>query len=179
VSRAKGAARYLLERLFNLLITFLPSHRLRQWWLRMLGAHIGRNSTVMMGTTMFAPKQLSIGDRCVVAERCVLDARGGITLEDDVVLASDVQLRTADHDPSAPDFTARFRPIVVRRYAWLGTRCLLLGGVTIGYGGVVAAHALAVEDVPEYTVVGGVPAKPIAQRSRDLDYNPSYRPPLF
>ena len=58
MSRVKGGGRYLLERMFNLLITFLPSHRLRQGWLRMLGAHIGRDSTVMMGTTMFAPKQL-------------------------------------------------------------------------------------------------------------------------
>jgi acetyltransferase-like isoleucine patch superfamily enzyme len=179
VSKAKWAARYTLERAFNSWGTHLPSHRLRQAWLRALGAQIGKNTAIFMGTTVFAHKELAIGDRCVVAERCVLDARGGITLDDDVVLASDVHLRTAEHDPNSPEFVDRYAPIHLSRYSWLGTRSTVLGGVTVEYGGVVAACALAIEDVPEYTVVGGVPARPIAKRNRDLDYDPTGRPLFF
>jgi acetyltransferase-like isoleucine patch superfamily enzyme len=132
-----------------------------------------------MGTTVFSPKDLVIGDRCVVAERCVLDARGGITLEDDVVLASDVHLRTAKHDPASAEFTHRYEPIVVRRYGWLGTRSTVLGGVTVGSGAVVAACALATKDVAEYTIVGGVPAVPIGKRNQNLHYDPTARPLFF
>jgi acetyltransferase-like isoleucine patch superfamily enzyme len=179
VGQAKWAARYALERAFNSFGTNLPSHRLRQAWLRALGVRIGADTAIYMGTTVFSHKDLVIGDRCVVAERCVLDARGGITLEDDVVLGSDVHLRTAEHDPASPGFEARYDPITIRRYGWLGTRSTVLGGVEIAYGAVVAACALATKDVPEYTIVGGVPARPIGKRSPDLDYDPTAKPLFF
>jgi acetyltransferase-like isoleucine patch superfamily enzyme len=179
VGKAKWAVRYSLERAFNSVGTHVPSHRFRQAWLRALGVRIGTDTAIFMGTTVFSHKDLVIGDRCVVAERCVLDARGGITLEDDVVLASDVHLRTAEHDPSSPEFVAKFEPIYIHKYSWLGTRSTVLGGVTIGYGGVVAACALATQDVPEHTIVGGVPAKPIGKRSSELDYDPTGRPLFF
>ena len=172
----KGAGRYLLAAWFNSYGTHIPSHHLRQAWLRMLGVRIGRDSSIFMGTTVFGHKQLVIGDRCVVAERCVLDARGGIVFDDDVVLASDVQLRTAKHDVASPTFKDEYEPIRLRRYTWLGTRSMVLGGVTVGVGGVAAAGAVVATDVADYTVVGGVPAKPVAERSRDLSYNPAYRP---
>ena len=179
VGKAKWAVRYPLERAFNAYGTHIPSHRFRQAWLRALGVRIGANTSIFMGTTVFAPKSLVIGDRCLIAERCVVDARGGITLEDDVVLGSDVHLRTAEHDPSSPEFVARYDPIHIRRYGWLGTRSTVLGGVTVGYGGVVAACALATKDIADYIIVGGVPAKPIAERNRDLDYDPAGRPLFF
>ena len=179
MGKGKWAVRYTLERAFNSVGTNVPSHRLRQAWLRALGVRIGTDTAIYMGTTVFAHKNLVIGDRCVIAERCVLDARGGITLEDDVVLGSDVHLRTAEHDPASPSFEARYDPIVLQKYSWLGTRSTVLGGVTVGYGAVVAACALANKDVPEYTIVGGIPARAIGKRAQDLDYDPTARPLLF
>ena len=175
----KGAGRYLLAAWFNSYGTHIPSHHVRQAWLRLLGVRIGRKSAIFMGTTVFGHKDLVIGDRCVVAERCVLDARGGIVIDDDVVLASDVQLRTAKHDVASPTFKDEYDSIRLRRYTWLGTRSMVLGGVTVGVGGVAAAGAVVAADVSDYTVVGGVPAKPVAERNRQLDYDPSYRPRLL
>ena len=179
MGKAKWAVRYSLERAFNSFGTYVPSHKFRQAWLRGLGVQIGNDASIFMGTTVFSHKNLVIGDRCVVAERCVLDARGGITLEDDVVLASDVHLRTAEHDPSAADFMHSYEPIHVQKYGWLGTRCTVLGGVSVGYGAVVAACALATKDVDDYVIVGGVPAVPIGKRNQDLDYDPTFRPLFF
>lgn len=175
----KGAGRYLLAAWFNSYGTHIPSHHVRRAWLRLLGVKIGPRSSIFMGTTVFGHKELVIGDRCVIAERCVLDARGGIVLDDDVVLASDVQLRTAKHDVASPTFKDSYDAIRLQRYVWLGTRSMVLGGVTVGVGGVAAAGAVVAADVPDYTVVGGVPAKPVAQRNRDLSYDPTYRPPLL
>lgn len=179
MSRLKGAGRYFLSAMFNMWGTHIPSRRARLAWLRLLGVRIGPRSSVFMGTTVFGHKSLVIGARCVVAERCVLDARGGIVLDDDVVLASDVQLRTAKHLVSSPSFEDAYDPIRLGRYTWLGTRSMVLGGVTVGIGGVAAAGAVVADDIADYTVVGGVPAKPIGERVRNLDYDPTYRPPLL
>src|SRR3954451_9718002 len=131
--------RYSLERAFNSFGTYVPSHKFRQAWLRALGVQIGKDASIFMGTTVFSHKDLVIGDRCVVAERCVLDARGGITLEEAVVLASDVHLRTAEHDPSSRGLFPKFDPFNFTRSGGSAPRSTILGGVTVGYGGVVAA----------------------------------------
>jgi maltose O-acetyltransferase len=57
----------------------------------------------------------------------------------------------------------------------VGTRALILPGVTIGEGAVVAAGAVVTRDVEPYTIVGGVPARFLRQRSRDLEYELNYR----
>jgi putative colanic acid biosynthesis acetyltransferase WcaF len=179
MGRAKGAARHVLQALFNAYGTHLPSRRLRIAWLRALGARIGPRTSVFMGVTVFGHRDLVIGARCVVAERCVLDARGGLTIDDDVVLAADVQLWTGSHDLASSTFTDRYAPIRIRRYGWLGTRSMVLGGVTMGHGAVAAAGAVVTGDVADFVVVGGVPAAPIGERSPDLDYDPTYRPFLL
>lgn len=168
--------RRLFEVIYNSFVTHVPSHHLRLAYLRFLGMKIGRHSTVLRGTQVHWARLITMGSRSVVSWRVVLDGRGGIDIGDDVVIASDVQLITAEHLISSPTFEARFAPITINRYAWLGTRCMVFLGVTIGEGGVVAGGGVAVRDVPDYVVVGGVPAKPIAERNRDLDYNPYHRP---
>lgn len=54
--------------------------------------------------------------------------------------------------------------IVIGNDVWLGQKCVIMSGVTIGDGAVVAAHAVVAKDVPPYTVAGGNPAKPIRRR---------------
>lgn len=168
--------RRFFEVIYNSFVTHIPSHHVRLAYLRFLRMKIGKGSTVLRGTQVHTARQISIGERSVVSWRVVLDARGWIEIGDDVVIASDVQLITAEHMVSSPTFEARYAPIKIGRYAWLGTRSMVFLGVTIGEGGVVAGGGVAVRDVPEYVVVGGVPAKPIAERNRDLDYNPYHRP---
>ena len=60
---------------------------------------------------------------------------------------------------------------MIKDYAWLGVGCTVLQGVTIGRGAVVAAGAVVTKDVGDYEIVGGIPAKKIGTRNRDLDYN--------
>ncbi len=181
LSRLKGAlrVRHVVEVLFNTVITHIPSHRLRQGFLRMMGAQIGERSAIFRGCRILAPERLVVGRRCAIAWNVMIDARGGITFGDDVVVASDCQFVTAEHDVSSPTFAATYAPIEVRRWAWIGTRAMVFKGVTIGEGGVVAGGGVAVSDVPPYTVVGGVPAKPIGRRTENLDYDPTYRPLFY
>lgn len=77
---------------------------------------------------------------------------------------------TGSHDIDDPDFTADFQPIHVGHHCWIGTGAIILQGVRIGDGAVVAAGAVVTKDVPEYEVWGGVPARYIRKRNRDLRY---------
>lgn len=164
-----------LELLFNAVITHIPSHTVRLWWLRGLGARIGPGSSIFRGTTVLSARKLRIGDNCNVGWRCMLDARGDITLGNAVVIASDVHLITGTHHIDQADFKDSYAPISINDFAWLASRATVLPGVVIGYGGVAAAGAVVADSVMPFQVVGGVPARPIARRTEELDYNPGWR----
>ena len=85
------------ERLFNFAITHIPSHTIRQSWLRFFGMKIGKNTSIMMGTRVHGIQQLTVGNNCSIGFRCLLDARGELTIDDDVVLASDVHIVAGHH----------------------------------------------------------------------------------
>lgn len=67
-------------------------------------------------------------------------------------------------------FEGEHLPIIIGDYVWVGVNATILKGVKIGDGAVVAAGAVVVEDVPPYTIVGGVPAKIIGQRPSEFSY---------
>jgi putative colanic acid biosynthesis acetyltransferase WcaF len=176
---ARRKLRSLAEVLFNMYGTHIPVHRVRLAWLRLIGARLGARTTILRGTTVLGANRLRAGARCSVGWRCYLDARGGITLGDDVVISSDAQIITADHNCSSPHFEPRYAPVVVESYAWLATRSLVLKGVTVYRAGVVAAGGVATRDVEAGTIVGGVPAKPIGAREGTLAYSAEFRVPLW
>lgn len=172
--------RFLGQGVFNLLITQLPGHWLRLGWLRALGARLGRGVCVFRGTTVIGAEQLVLGDRVQVGFRVVLDARGGLTVAEDVLISSDTQLLTANHNLSSDDFERQVAPIVIGDHAWVATRAIVLAGVTLGRGAVVSAGGVASRDVPPRAIVGGVPARPLGERSGGLDYRLDVRrPPLY
>ena len=164
--------------LFNRYGTHLPSRRLRKWWLRALGATLQPGCVVFAGTTVLGADKLRIGARANIGWRCVLDARGGLTIGDDAVIASDTQLICGRHDFDDDNFVAHFDPITIGDHAWLATRSLVIGGVTVGRGAIVAAGAVVTRDVDDMAVVAGVPARLIRKRTGGLDYRIDYNPPL-
>ncbi len=172
--------RFLGQGVFNLLITHLPGHWLRLLWLRVLGVKLGRGVCVFRGTTVIGAQELVLGDRVQIGFRVVLDARGGLTVGEDVLVSSDSQLLTANHNVDSDDFERQVAPIEIADHAWIATRAIVLAGVSVGQGAVVSAGGVATRDVPARTVVGGVPARRVAERSGGIDYRlGGRRPPLY
>jgi putative colanic acid biosynthesis acetyltransferase WcaF len=172
--------RFLAQAVFNLLITHLPGHRLRLGWLRALGTTIGSGTIVFRGTTVIGAEHLVLGERVQVGFRVVLDARGGLTVAEDVLLSSDSQFLTANHNIASDDFERQVAPIVIADHAWIATRAIVLAGVTVGRGAVVAAGGVATRDVAPLAIVGGVPARHLGERTGGLDYRLDVRrPPLY
>ncbi|GIO99682.1 hypothetical protein J14TS5_47680 [Paenibacillus lautus] len=86
--------------------------------------------------------------------------RGGITIEDKVLIAPKVNLVTINHPISpAQRRSTVSKPIVIKQGAWIGIAATIMPGVTIGKHSIVSAGAVVTKDVPDHTIVGGVPAK--------------------
>ena len=143
-----------------------------------MGARIGKESFPCRRVEVLFPKGLMIGDRVAVGWFAELDARGGITVDHDTNISSHAKLITGSHDIDDPYFTADFKPIIIGHHCWIGTGAMILQGVTIGDGAVVAAGAVVTKDVPPYTVVGGVPAKVIRSRADKVLYKNGQAPLL-
>lgn len=158
------------EYILNGLVPHIPSWTLRRLFFKSIGIHIGKGSFVMRKNYIMSPLRLHIGSHSHINRDCVMDARGGIKIGDNVSISHRVNIITGSHDVQSASFKEKYYPITVEDYAWLGIGCTVLQGVTIGKGAVVCAGAVVKTDVAPYTVVGGVPAKVIKQRNKDLSY---------
>jgi maltose O-acetyltransferase len=181
LTAAKRARRFVPpgEYLMNAFVAHIPLLGPRMRGYRAFGVHFEDidTSTIMLGTEVFKPKALSVGAHTIIGRRCLMDCRGSqITLGRNVNFGSQVVFVCAKHDIQSPTFAHSFSPIVVHDYAWISLRATVLGGVTVGEGAVVAAGAVVTSDVDPYTVVAGVPARPIGERTRDLRYELLHRP---
>jgi acetyltransferase-like isoleucine patch superfamily enzyme len=105
-------------------------------------------------------KNTKIGKNVFINFDCVFLDLGGITIEDDVLIAPKVSLLSEGH-PVDPSDRQSLIPghIHIKKNAWIGAGATILPGVTIGENAVVAAGAVVSKDVPDNTIVGGVPAK--------------------
>ena len=112
---------------------------------------------------------LHLGDEVFINAGCCLDTSARITLGSRVQLAYQVTLVTGGHQIGPHECRAGShapQPITVEEGAWIGARALILPGVTIGAGAVVAAGSVVTKDVAPDVLVAGVPAKVV--RSLDV-----------
>jgi acetyltransferase-like isoleucine patch superfamily enzyme len=117
-------------------------------------------------TTVFTPlyinygKHTKIGKNVFINFDCTFLDLGGITIEDNVLIAPKVSLLSEGH-PLVPEerHSLKVGHIHIKKNAWIGANATILQGVTIGENAVVAAGAVVSKDVPDNTIVGGIPAK--------------------
>jgi maltose O-acetyltransferase len=149
---------------------FPAVQRLRGWHYNALLDRAGANLKVGPGAKFFHPHNIAIGDNCYIGDRVRLyawDER--ITIGSDVLIAVDALLMTRNHGFSTVDVPMAWQgyenaPIVVEDDVWIGFRAIVLAGVTIGRGSIVAAGAVVTRDIEPYSIVGGVPARLIRKR---------------
>ncbi|OKL40481.1 sugar O-acetyltransferase [Pontibacter flavimaris] len=117
-------------------------------------------------TMVFPPLQINYGRNTKIGKNvfinfdCTFLDLGGITIEDNVMLAPKVCLLSEGHPISVNDRqTLTAGKIHIKKNAWIGAQATILQGVTIGENSIVAAGAVVSKDVPDNTVVGGIPAK--------------------
>lgn len=145
-------------------VSHIPIHFIRRWTYRLAGVKIGKGSIIHMWCNFFYPPGVEIGEGTIIGDHCFLDGRAPLKIGDHVDIASQVLIYNSEHDIHTEDLRPIEEPVIIGDYVFIGARAVILPGVKIGKGAVVAAGAVVTDDVPPRKVVGGVPAREIGER---------------
>ena len=156
--------------ILNGIINLLPVWVIRRLFYSMARIKIGHQTKINMFQHFIAPSKIRIGSNSHINRYCFLDGRGGINIGNNVSISYKSALITGSHDIHSSSFPVKLAPIVIADNVWLGFGVTILQGVRIGKGAVVCAGAVVTKDIPDYSIVAGVPAKIIGTRSMNLDY---------
>jgi len=143
--------------------------RLRALFWGLFFKKLGKGSTIMRDFVVRGPHGISIGDFVNINYRCTLDGNGGLDIGDYVMIGQNVTILTTTHRFDRTDVLIRGQgdihlPIKIEDNVWIGANVVILPGVTVGTGSVLAAAAVVTKSVPPYAIVAGVPAKVVRFR---------------
>lgn len=119
------------------------------------------------------PQNITIGAGASIGPKVLLDGRKSLTIGKSAVIGYEAIIWTLNHDYNDIGFCGKGAPVSIGDYAWICSRSIILPGITIGEGAVVASGAVVTKDVPPYSVVGGIPARIIGEREKK-DYRYGY-----
>ena len=173
------AAKMAVFNLFSDIIFSIPIRFVRTIFLRSFVKEMGRCVYVGKHIDVRRPCNITIGDNVVINKKVLLDGRGGLVIGNNVDIAQEASLWTRHHDYNDDFHSGLCAPVLIEDYTWICTRSIILPGTTISRGAVVAAAAVVTKDVPEMTVVGGIPAKKITSRQSKLLYKLNHTPKFY
>ena len=126
----------------------------------LFGENLGQNSRITAPINGACVSTMKIGNDVFINSNLLAMARGGITIEDGVQIAANVQLISNNHDPYDLSILT-CKPMLIKEAAWIGAGATILPGVCVGRHAVVGAASVVTKDVPDYAVVVGNPARVI------------------
>jgi maltose O-acetyltransferase len=141
---------------------------LRLFAARRLLRRCGKAVNIERGADFGWGDSISVGDRSGLGIGCWI--RADLTIGDDVIMGPNVTIYGRDHNFSRTDVPMReqgmgsYKAIVIEDDVWIGTRAIILKGVRVQRGAIIAAGAVVTNDVEPYEIVGGNPAKKIGDR---------------
>lgn len=163
---------YLRYATFN--VGMIPSHTIRNFLYRdIFLVGMREDAIIYFGAEIRAPYNLQIGKGSIIGDKSLLDARNGIVIGENVNFSSNVSIYTEQHDHRDPYFRCNSDNsfcVKIDDRAWIGPNVIILPGVHIGEGAVVAAGTVVTKDVPAFVIVGGATAKKIGDRNSNLAY---------
>ncbi|MCB0168537.1 MAG: acyltransferase [Anaerolineae bacterium] len=121
----------------------------------------------------FSP-QIIIGQRVTATAGLQVAAHHNVTIEDDVLFASNVNITDGLHGYQDPDTPYKYQPIfrtepiLIKRGCWIGQNVVILPGVTIGEQAIIGANSVVTKSIPDRTIAVGSPAKVIKQWNEEL-----------
>lgn len=175
----------IINRLYNYWLDFelmllrwvghIPLHSIRNLFYKVAGVKIGQGSTIHMWASFFQPTNIEIGEDSIIGDHVFLDGRAKLKIGNHVDIASSVMIYNSEHNINESNFADMDKvvedEVSVGNYVFIGPRAIILPGVKIGDGAIVAAGAVVTKNVEDYKIVGGVPAKEIGERKlKNLNY---------
>jgi putative colanic acid biosynthesis acetyltransferase WcaF len=136
--------------------------------LRAFGARVGPRCTIRRTSRIYYPWNLTMGALAALGDDVVVYNLGPVTLGERVSVSQEVYLCGGSHDYRLRTMPLVTAPIVLKDDAWVCARAFVGPGVTVGEGAIVGAAAVAMKDVPDWTIVAGNPAQFIKERPRPV-----------
>jgi acetyltransferase-like isoleucine patch superfamily enzyme len=140
--------------------------------LRLMGAKIGKGVVIYPGVWIMNGRNFKVGEDVDFSYGVLITTSGGVTIGDRVLIGYRTQILSTNH--TIPPIGERIPisgdsdgPVFIGDDVWIGANCIILPGVTIGEGAVVAAGSVVVKDVPANSVSAGVPATTKRFRSNE------------
>lgn len=162
---------------YNCFVSKVPFQVLRYCFLKFWLGGIGENVNIQMGCRFMNGRKVNMGDHNVINYGCIFDGRRyQIRIGSNVSIGPEAAVLTLGHDPQSPEFADKGGDVIIGDRVWIGYRALILPGIEIGEGAVIAAGSVVTKSVPAYTIVGGNPARQIGKRNKDLSYRLNYMP---
>ncbi len=140
--------------------SYQSPNKIRNLFSKLIGKPVDESFCLFPPFHTDCGKNISIGRNVFINSGCCFQDQGGITISDNVLIGHNVVLATLNHDMNPDKRGGMFpSPIRIEKNVWIGSNSTILPGVIIRKNAVVAAGAVVTKDVPENTVVGGVPAR--------------------
>lgn len=153
-------AYYTTKKLLLEMNSALDPAKIRYFLNQIIDAEVDESVTIFTPLYINYGKNIKFGKNIFINFDCTFLALGGITIEDNVMIAPKVNLLSEGHPISPKDrHSLIVSHIHIKKNAWIGANATILPGVTIGENAIVAAGAVVTKDVLDNTIVGGVPAK--------------------
>ena len=163
-----------MYRYYDLQIGMIPSFRIRDFlYKKLFRVQMANDVVLHYGAEIRCHRKLVLGEGTIIGDKALLDARNGIRMGRYVNLSSNVQIYTEQHNHRDPMFGCYLSDkccVTIDDRVWVGPSVIILPGVHIGEGAVVAAGAVVTKDVEPFTIVAGIPAKPVGERTKELKY---------
>lgn len=167
---------YIAVLLHNTIYNILPFFIIKNFYLRIVGNKIGKQTYIHTPIRFMHHKKLNIGDNVHIGFNCNLDARCSITIGNNVTIGPYSKLLSIGHDFNDPYYSGKGSEIIIEKNVVFFYDCTILPGVKIAEGAVILTGSVVTKDVEAYSVVGGNPAKFIKKRKKEIKYkiNQSY-----
>ena len=166
------------EYIGNHIINSIPFAYIRYLFYRyIMKIECDKSVYIQMGVYVYSSTgSLIIGKNTIINRRCVLDRRGGLYIGNNVNISPECCIFTAGHNIDGCLFDGFEKPCKIDDYLWLGTRSMVMPGVSIGRGAIILAGSIVTKDVKPMSIVGGIPAKELGLRNIDLSYELDWKP---
>lgn len=157
--------------LANSILSSSPFISIRHWGLKVLGIKMPKDVRFYQGFHIRSPHNISIDSGTSIGPRVLLDGRMGLHIGKSVTIAYEAIIWTLNHDYNDIHFVGKGAPVYIDDFAWICCRSIILPGIQIGRGAIVASGAVVTKDVPPFAIVAGIPAKVIGHRDeKQYDY---------
>jgi acetyltransferase-like isoleucine patch superfamily enzyme len=161
---------------FLTILMSLPRFKLCNWlkskfYIYCLNSRVGTNVVFYPGVWIFPGINIDIGNNVDIAKQVLITTSGGISIGDRTLIGYRTQILSSNH--IIPDSISRIfnsghqhKKVIIENDVWIGANCIILPGVIIGEGAVIAAGSIVTKNVEPFTIVAGAPAKLIRKRNK-------------